>query len=59
MIVFDGRHDNFSTWAVPGTIGLNPVDQGSGTNLKLIHDLTHRLPVSTTPFGMRGDDERI
>ncbi|MCP4189281.1 MAG: glycosyltransferase [Planctomycetaceae bacterium] len=58
-VIFDSRYDNFSTWAVPGTIGLNPVEQGSGTNLKLLHYLTHRLPVISTPFGMRGYDDLI
>ncbi|MBA2280305.1 MAG: glycosyltransferase [Acidimicrobiia bacterium] len=36
------------------TIGLNPVVQGSGTNLKLVEYLAAGLPVVTTPTGARG-----
>lgn len=44
-------------YAGPGTIGLNPVFQGSGTSLKLLDYLAHDLPVLSTPFGLRGFEE--
>jgi glycosyltransferase involved in cell wall biosynthesis len=41
-------------YAGPETVGLNPVVQGSGTNLKLLDYLAHGMPVLSTPFGLRG-----
>lgn len=38
-------------------IGLNPVTEGSGSNLKVIDYLAAGLPVVTTGIGMRGYDE--
>ncbi len=35
-------------------LGLNPVESGSGSNLKLLEYVAYGLPVLTTPFGMRG-----
>jgi len=35
-------------------IGLNPIESGSGTNIKLLEYLAKRLPVVTTDFGRRG-----
>lgn len=48
---------SFADYAVTGTIGLNPVETGGGTNLKLLQYLSHGLPVLSTPFGMRGYDD--
>jgi len=53
-VFFDTDHRAFSRYAVRGTIGLNLVVTGSGTNLKLLHYLSHGLPVLSTPFGVRG-----
>lgn len=36
------------------TVGINPVTQGGGTNLKLLDYLAHGLPVVSTEFGIRG-----
>jgi glycosyltransferase involved in cell wall biosynthesis len=44
-------------WAGPGTVGLNPVVAGSGSNLKLLQYLACDLPVVTTPFGLRGFED--
>ena len=44
----------FYQYASAGTVGLNPITSGSGTNLKLLHYLSYGLPVLSTPFGMRG-----
>ncbi len=35
-------------------IGLNPIESGSGTNIKLLEYLAKGLPVVTTAFGRRG-----
>jgi len=35
---------------------LNPIESGSGSNLKLIEYIAFFLPVITTPFGIRGFD---
>ena len=37
-------------------VSLNPMERGSGTNLKLIEYLTAGIPVLSTPFGARGTD---
>lgn len=44
-------------YAGPGVVGLNPVEQGSGTSLKVLDYLAHGLPVLSTPFGRRGFDD--
>jgi len=46
-----------AAWAAPGTVGLNPVVAGSGSNLKLLQYLAHDLPVLSTPFGLRGFED--
>jgi hypothetical protein len=58
-VFFDLGFDNFADYAAPGTVGLNPAIQGSGTNLKILHYLSHGMPVVSTPFGMRGYDDLI
>ncbi len=35
---------------------LNPVSEGSGTNVKMFEYLAHRLPILSTAFGARGFD---
>ncbi|MDP6538133.1 MAG: glycosyltransferase family 4 protein [Planctomycetota bacterium] len=44
-------------YATPGTVGLNPVEGGSGSSLKLLDTLAHGLPLVSTPFGARGFEE--
>ena len=56
-VFFDSDHRTFHQYATPGTIGLNPVLTGSGTNLKLLYYLSHGLPVLSTPFGVRGYED--
>ena len=46
----DEKHQLLST----STLALNPVDRGSGTNVKLADYLACGLPTVTTPFGARG-----
>jgi len=36
--------------------GLNPITRGSGSNVKLFEYLVARLPVISTPFGVRGTE---
>jgi glycosyltransferase involved in cell wall biosynthesis len=39
-----------------GDAGLNPITRGSGSNVKLFEYLVARLPVISTPFGVRGTE---
>jgi glycosyltransferase involved in cell wall biosynthesis len=36
------------------SLALNPMESGSGSNLKLLEFFNHGLPVVSTPFGVRG-----
>lgn len=45
---------NFKIYACDGTVALNPVTHGSGTNLKILQYLAYGLPVISTDFGVRG-----
>ena len=40
-------------------LAVNPVTSGSGSSLKLPEFLAARLPVASTPFGMRGFEELL
>lgn len=55
-VVFDPDRD-ISQYISPGTIGLNSVEKGAGTSMKLLYYLAHGLPVLSTPFGLRGFEE--
>ena len=55
-VFFDEDSSRFDDYAVEGTIGLNPVRTGGGTNLKVLHYLSRGLPVVTTRFGLRGHE---
>lgn len=55
-VVFDWRGD-LARYAGPGSVGVNPVFQGSGTSLKLLQYLAFDLPVVSTSFGMRGFED--
>jgi hypothetical protein len=39
-----------------GDAGLNPITRGSGSNVKLFEYLVAKLPVISTPFGVRGTE---
>lgn len=39
------------------TVALNPIQQGSGSNIKVADYLQHGLPVLTTTFGSRGYED--
>lgn len=52
--VFFDSDDDLADFAAVGAIGLNPVTQGGGTNLKLLHYLAHGMRVVSSEFGMRG-----
>ena len=56
-VIFDPDPDSFDDYANSGLIGLNPVTQGSGTQLKFSQYLAHGLPVISTKFGARGYED--
>jgi glycosyltransferase involved in cell wall biosynthesis len=56
-VFFDTQPGGIDLLASISSVAINPVTQGSGTNLKLIDYLAHGLPVVTTEFGMRGYDD--
>ena len=41
-------------WLAAADIGINPVETGSGTNLKLLEYAAAELPILSTAFGARG-----
>src|ERR1700722_12490814 len=49
-----GRVPEVAPYFAAGDAGLNPVTRGSGANVKLFEYLAARLPVISTPFGVRG-----
>lgn len=49
-----GYRDNLAAELVAADVGLNPITQGGGSNIKLLEYLAHGLPVLTTQFGARG-----
>jgi glycosyltransferase involved in cell wall biosynthesis len=48
--------DDFEAHLDAADIGLNPMQSGGGTNIKLIDFFARSLPVVSTPFGARGID---
>ena len=46
--------DDLGPWLAAADVGLNPVEYGSGSNLKVAEYLAAGLPVLTTPVGSRG-----
>jgi glycosyltransferase involved in cell wall biosynthesis len=56
-VFFDETLGTIRAYATPGTVAINPVTQGSGTNLKLLDYLANGLQVVTTEFGLRGYDD--
>ncbi len=55
-VVLDATGGPMAGYAALGAVGLNPVTQGGGTNLKLLHYLAHGMAAVSTPFGLRGYD---
>jgi len=53
-VYYDADLTSIDHYAHANMIGLNPVTQGSGSNLKLLKYLSLRMPVLSTPFGLRG-----
>ncbi len=49
-----GRVDSMKGYFLAADFGLNPIQLGSGTNVKMIEFLAARLPILSTPFGARG-----
>lgn len=55
-LIATGRVPEVAPYFAAADAGLNPVTQGSGANVKLFEYLATRLPVISTPFGVRGTD---
>lgn len=53
-MIATGRVPQILPYLAAADAGLNPVTRGSGANVKLFEYLAARLPVISTPFGVRG-----
>lgn len=53
-VIATGRVPEMTPYFAAADAGLNPVTWGSGANVKLFEYLAARLPVMSTPFGVRG-----
>ncbi|MEJ5359916.1 MAG: glycosyltransferase family 4 protein [Desulfobacterales bacterium] len=49
-----GPLTDLSDWFLAADCAVNPLLEGSGMNVKMLHCLAYGLPVVTTPFGARG-----
>ena len=49
-----GRVDDILPYFSAADSAINPVTEGSGTNVKLMEYIAAKLPILTTPFGARG-----
>ena len=50
-VVDDQKKDEILSWV---DLAVNPMESGSGTNLKMLDYMAAGVPVLTTPFGARG-----
>lgn len=53
-LIATGRVAEVAPYFAAADAGLNPVARGSGANVKIYEYLAARLPVISTPFGVRG-----
>jgi hypothetical protein len=53
-LIGTGRVPAIEPYLAAGDAGLNAVTRGSGANVKLFEYLAARLPIISTPFGVRG-----
>jgi len=53
-MIVTGRVPQVQPYLAASDAGLNPVTSGAGSNVKLFEYLAARLPVISTPFGVRG-----
>jgi glycosyltransferase involved in cell wall biosynthesis len=51
-----GKVDEVEPYFIAADAAINPVTQGSGTNIKMYEYLAAGLPILSTPFGCRGID---
>ena len=58
-IIYHGVVENSRKDEIMGRsfLALNPVEEGSGRNLKMIDYLAHGLPILCTPIGIRGFED--
>lgn len=57
-LIVTGRVPAVIPYFAAADAGLNPVVRGSGSNVKVFEYLAARLPIISTPFGMRGTELR-
>jgi len=57
-LITTGRVPEVVPYFAAADAGLNPVVRGSGSNVKVFEYLAARLPIISTPFGMRGTELR-
>jgi glycosyltransferase involved in cell wall biosynthesis len=55
-LITTGRVPEVVSYFSAADAGLNPITRGSGSNVKLFEYLVARLPVISTPFGVRGTE---
>ena len=56
-VTFTGPVDDVLPWLQAADVGLNPVTEGSGSNVKLAEYCGAGLPVVTTEVGLRGFED--
>jgi glycosyltransferase involved in cell wall biosynthesis len=56
VLICAGRVAQITAYFAAADAGFNPVDAGSGANVKLFEYLAARLPVISTDFGVRGSE---
>lgn len=49
-----GKVENITNYFAASDFGINPIQIGSGTNVKMIEFISAKLPILTTIFGARG-----
>lgn len=57
-LITTGRVPAVTPYFAAADAGLNPIVRGSGSNVKVFEYLAAKLPVISTPFGMRGTELR-
>lgn len=55
-LITTGRVPEVVSYFAAADAGLNPITRGSGSNVKLFEYLVARLPIISTPFGVRGTE---
>jgi len=56
-VIITGSVEELNPWFAAADIALNPMESGSGSNIKMFEYCAAGLPVLTTRFGMRGVED--